>query len=100
MKKIKIKLTFDEMDCFIHLLQEFGNDNRCTDLIKATLLQLWWRIRHRTEFKFAKPRSLQLTMPEAIAICAAVGKVPLDNFEPYTLSVIAPIYQTIQQQLQ
>lgn len=100
MKKIKLKLSYDEMDCFIHLCQEFGNDTRCTDLIRATLLQLHFRTNHRTQFKFSKARSLQLTMPEAIATCAAVGKIPLDNFEPFALSVIAPIYQTIQQQLQ
>jgi hypothetical protein len=100
MKKITIKLNFNEMDCFLHLCQEFGNDNRCTDLMKAVLLELYFRSQHRVQFRFAKPRSLQLHMSEAIALCAAVGKITLDEFDPYTLSVIAPIYQTIQQQLQ
>ncbi|OJV30470.1 MAG: hypothetical protein BGO32_08740 [Bacteroidetes bacterium 37-13] len=99
MKKIKIKLTYDEMDCFIHLCYEFGNDKRCTHLIRATLLQLWFRSNHRTQFKFKKTRSFQLTIPEAIATCAAVGNITLDNFDPFTLSVITPIYQNIQQQL-
>jgi hypothetical protein len=100
MKKIKIKLNFDEMDCFLHLCQEFGNDKRCTHLTRAVLLELYFRSQHRVQFRFAKQRSFQLRASEAIAICAAVGKITIHEFEPYALSVISPIYQSIQKQLQ
>lgn len=100
MKKITIKLSFDEMDCFFNVCRELGNDQRCTDLVRAVLFELYFRSQHRTQFYFAKHRSLQLRMSEAIAICAALGAVTFDNFSPYALAVITPIYQTIQKQLQ
>lgn len=100
MKKIKLQLTFDELDCFATVLAQYGGNYECTDLVRATLLQLYSRITPRVQFRFPKKRTLQLTMPECIAFCAAVGKLTLDKLDSFSLAVIAPIYQTIQQQLQ
>lgn len=99
MKKISIKLNYNEMDCFITICAQLSKNYVLTDLVRATLLQLYARIANRTQFYFSKHRSISLTVPEGIALCAAIGKITLDVFGSYELSVIAPIYQTVQQQI-
>lgn len=99
MKKIKLKLTHEELCCFIDVCQAFCQDGS-NKLAQVTLFELWLKVRSKADFKFAKARSLQLTIPHAIAFNQLVGKVTLDKFEPFTLAVITPIYETINKQLQ
>lgn len=100
MKKIPLNLTHEEMDCFITALAQYGGNLECTLLVRATLLQLYSRLLPKVQFRYPKKKAISLTMPESIAFCAAVGRITLEKLDPFTLSVITPIYQTIQQQLQ
>lgn len=98
MKKITLKLKYDELSCFINCCNEFAKD--ATDnLIEAVLMELWVKIRHKADFNYNKTKTIQLTVAEAIAFCRVVGKVALDRFDAYTLAVIAPVYQTIDKQI-
>lgn len=97
MKKIPIKLNFDRMSFFIEFLNKTANAT--TDkLVSAVLLECYVKHSNKTAFRYKGERTINLSMSQALAFKAAIGKCKLDEFTPYALSVVTPIYQTIDQQ--
>jgi hypothetical protein len=99
MKKIKLKLSKDEMECFVSVLLQFSKRFPSTQLLGVTLLQLYWRLRHRVPANQRTKRSVQLSVAEGIALCMVIAHTPPEAYEPYTLSVITELYKNVHQQI-
>lgn len=98
MKKIAIKLSHQELTCFIAICKRFANENP-DRLIKVLLLELALKLEPRTYFHYAKPRTIQLPVAHGMAFNRAVGSVSLDSFDPYSLAVVTSFYQTTNKYL-
>ncbi|MBX2903106.1 MAG: hypothetical protein KF872_06060 [Chitinophagales bacterium] len=99
MKKVKLKLTFDELQCFVNVCQIIGNLQTASDLEKATIAQLWYRLQSRVHFAFKKSKTVALTVAEGIAVCNVSGKVSSDFFGGFALAVMVTIYSEIKKQI-
>jgi hypothetical protein len=98
MKKIALQLTHDELCCFIAICERFVIENP-DRLLKAILLEIAIQLSPKTFLYYKKRKAIRLTVPQSMAFSQAVSQVALDKFDPYSLAVVAPIYQTIGQQL-
>jgi hypothetical protein len=107
MRKIKIKLTSNEVQCFSDLLYSSGpshattkEKNKITLLILATIGELHQRIHTRSWYVVnGKPITITLKMSEALAIDFSLPLLKIPANRPDVEAVRYKILSTIEPQL-
>lgn len=98
MRKIGIKLSFDELNALLPVVLLLGQSH-FNPIHKALLTELYITQHARTLIKWTGSRKVNFTIAQALVLRDNMSVLNMGKLEPYTLAVVNQIYQRIDKEL-